>query len=114
VTKILTVISASYSPPKLRSVLFVCSFPMQGRRSLTIYLEQNAQNARFLRAFAARLNTSLTKAGMSSARVAALMRVSTDDVQMWRQGVTIPSSAECQRLSELADSSVEWLCGTAA
>jgi ribosome-binding protein aMBF1 (putative translation factor) len=85
---------------------------MQGRRSLTIHLEQNAQNPRFLRAFGARLNTSLTKAGMSSARVAALMQVSPNDVQMWRQGVTIPSSAECHRLSELADSTIEWLCGT--
>lgn len=85
---------------------------MQGHRSLTLHLEQNAQNARFLRAFGARLDTSLNKAGLSSARVADLMRVSTSDVRMWRQGVTIPSSSECRRLSELADSSVEWLCGT--
>jgi transcriptional regulator with XRE-family HTH domain len=87
---------------------------MQGHRSLTIHLEQNAQNPRFLRAFGARLDTLLSRAGLSSARVAELMRVSTSDVQLWRKGVTVPSSSECRRLSELADSTVDWLCGTPA
>ena len=95
-------------------VLIAVQRLMQGRHSLTIHLEQNAQNSRFLRAFGARLDTALSKAGLSSTRVAELLRVSLTDVQLWRKGVIVPSSAECRRLSELSDSSIEWLCGTPA
>lgn len=84
---------------------------MYGRLSLSVYLEQNAQNSRFLRAFAARLNTSLGRVSLSPSKVASSMRVPLSDVRLWLAGNLVPTVQECRRLAELIGLDVERLCG---
>jgi hypothetical protein len=81
------------------------------RRAQTIeHLERSGEDSRLGRALAARLDTSLKRAGISSARVATWLDVSEGEVQFWRQGITVPPLTAFTRIAASLDLDVYWLC----
>ncbi len=62
------------------------------------------------RAFAARLDMGLKRAGFTSLHVAKLLNVAAAEVQYWRAGITVPSRETCYRLSTLLHVDIAWLC----
>src|SRR3978361_2582941 len=63
------------------------------------------------RAFAARLDMTIKRSGLSSGRVAKSLGVTEGDVALWRAGITLPRAADCRRLSELLHVETAWLNG---
>ena len=62
-----------------------------GRHSQTLgHLERSHEDNALRRAIAARLDRTMQKAGVSSAKAANWLDVSEDDVQFWRRGITVP------------------------
>jgi predicted transcriptional regulator len=55
---------------------------------------------------------TIKRAKVTSGRVARSLGVSERDVTLWRAGVTVPKSKNCERLSELLDVDVAWLCAS--
>ena len=66
------------------------------------------------RAFAARLDMTIKRAKVTSGRVARSLGVSEHEVTLWRAGVIVPKSTHCERLSDLLDVDVAWLCASEA
>jgi hypothetical protein len=54
----------------------------------------------------------LHRAKVTSRRVARSLGVPGGDVTLWRAGVTVPKSTVCERLSELLDVDIAWLCAS--
>ena len=63
------------------------------------------------RAFAARLDMTIKRSGLSSGRVAKSLGVTEGDVTLWRAGITLPRASDCRRLSELLHVEMAWLNG---
>jgi ribosome-binding protein aMBF1 (putative translation factor) len=78
--------------------------------NLTRHLELAGQSNRGKRAFAARLDMALKRAGLPSGHVAKALRVAENVVNFWRGGVILPDIRDCQRLSALLNLDVFWLC----
>lgn len=76
----------------------------------TGHLERGTENDRMRRAFAARLDRALRRAGISSSRVARWLGVGEYDVQYWRLGITVPPLNACTRLATILNLDVHWLC----
>ncbi|WP_407670792.1 efflux RND transporter periplasmic adaptor subunit [Paraburkholderia franconis] len=60
--------------------------------------------------FAARLDMTIKRAKVTSSGVARSLRVPEHAVTLWRAGVTVPKRTDGERLSELLDVDVTWLC----
>jgi hypothetical protein len=84
--------------------------PMNRRMNLDAQLENTLKNNSSRRAFAARLDMTIKRAKVTSARVARSLGVPERDVTLWRAGVIVPKSTDCERLSEVLDVDVAWLC----
>jgi len=81
------------------------------RRAQTIeHLERSGEDNGLRRALAARLDTTLKRAGISSSRVARWLDVSEQDVQFWRRGITVPPLNAFTRIAEALNLDVHWLC----
>jgi transcriptional regulator with XRE-family HTH domain len=81
------------------------------RRAQTIeHLERSGADSSLRRALAARLDTALKRAGISSARAANWLNVSESEVQFWRQGITVPSLNVFTRIAAFLNLDVYWLC----
>jgi hypothetical protein len=78
--------------------------------NLEAHLENNLESRGFRRAFATRLDMTIKRAKVSSRAVAASVGAPEREVALWRAGVTVPTAAECCRLSEFLRVNVEWLC----
>ena len=87
---------------------------MNRRQKLDAHLESTHNNNCSRRAFAARLDMTIKRAKVTSTRVARSLGVSERDVTLWRAGVIVPKSTDCERLSELLDVEVAWLCASEA
>ncbi|AFT90019.1 hypothetical protein BUPH_08231 (plasmid) [Paraburkholderia phenoliruptrix BR3459a] len=74
------------------------------------HLERSGENSGLRRALAARLNTALRRANVSSSRVARWLGVSECDVQFWRRGITVPPLNAFKRIAAALDLDVHWLC----
>jgi hypothetical protein len=85
---------------------------MNRRLNLDAHLESILENNISRRAFAARLDMTIKRAKVTSGRVARSLAVPECDVTLWRAGVTVPNSTDCERLSELLDVDVAWLCAS--
>ena len=85
---------------------------MNRRMNLDAHLKSTLENSGSRRAFAARLDMTIKRAKVTSGRVARSLGVPERDVTLWRAGVTVPKSTDCERLSELLDVDVAWLCAT--
>jgi transcriptional regulator with XRE-family HTH domain len=72
---------------------------------------QDSGGQRLGRAFAARLDMTIKRSGLTSQRVAKSLGVTEGDVALWRAGITLPRNADCRRLSELLHVDVLWLSG---
>jgi hypothetical protein len=83
---------------------------MNRRMNLDAHLESTRKNNNSRRAFAARLDMTIKRAKVTSSRVARSLGVPERDVTLWRAGVIVPKSMDCERLSELLDVDVAWLC----
>jgi hypothetical protein len=82
-----------------------------GRYTQTIgHLERSHEDNALRRAIAARLDRTLQKAGVSSAKAANWLDVSEHDVQFWRRGITVPPLAAFTRIARTLDVDVHWLC----
>ena len=86
---------------------------MNRRLRLDAHLESTLKNNSSRRAFAARLDMTIKRAKVTSSRLARSLGVPERDV-LWRAGVTVPKSTDCERLSELLDVDVAWLCASEA
>ena len=62
------------------------------------------------RAFAARLDMTIKRAKITSARLARLLAVPERDVTLWRAGVMTPRVGHCHKLSDILGVDVRWLC----
>ena len=81
------------------------------RRAQTIeHLERSGEDNSLRRALAARLDTTLKRAGISSARAATWLDVSERDVQFWRSGITVPPLNVFTRIAAVLNLDVHWLC----
>jgi transcriptional regulator with XRE-family HTH domain len=81
------------------------------RRAQTIeHLERSGEDNGLRRAIAARLDTALKRAGISSASAARRFDVSERDVQFWRRGITVPPLRVFTRIAAILDLDVHWLC----
>ncbi|SIT38125.1 conserved hypothetical protein [Paraburkholderia piptadeniae] len=87
---------------------------MNRRLKLDAHLESTLKNTGSRRAFAARLDMTIKRAKVTSSRVAKSLGVPECDVTLWRAGVTVPKSTDCERLSELLGVNVAWLCASEA
>ncbi|QCP48289.1 XRE family transcriptional regulator [Trinickia violacea] len=87
---------------------------MNRHQKLDAHLESTHNNNGSRRAFAARLDMTIKRAKVTSGRVAKSLGVPERDVTLWRAGVTVPKSTDCERLSELLDVDVAWLCASEA
>ena len=87
---------------------------MNRRLSLDAHLESALKSNSSRRAFAARLDMTIKRAKVTSSRVARSLGVPERDVTLWRAGVIVPKSTDCERLSELLDVDVAWLCASEA
>lgn len=76
----------------------------------TGHFERSTENDRMRRAFAARLDRALRRAGISSSRAARWLGVGEYDVQYWRLGITVPPLNACLRLATILNLDVHWLC----
>jgi hypothetical protein len=83
---------------------------MNRRMNFDAHLENTRKNNPSRRAFAARLDMTIKRAKVTSSRVARFLGVPEGDVTLWRAGVTVPKCTDCERLSELLDVDVAWLC----
>jgi Bacteriophage CI repressor helix-turn-helix domain len=82
-----------------------------GRHSQTIgHLERSHDDNALRRAIAARLDRTLQKAGVSSAKAANWLDVSEHDVQFWRRGITVPPLHAFTRIARTLDVDIHWLC----
>jgi len=63
------------------------------------HLERSGKDSSLRRALAARLDTALRRAGVSSARVARRFDVNEHDVQFWRRGITVPPLSVFTRIA---------------
>jgi hypothetical protein len=59
-------------------------------------------------------NNPSSVAKATSGRVAKSLGVPERDVALWRAGVTVPKSTDCERLSELLHVDIAWLCADEA
>jgi transcriptional regulator with XRE-family HTH domain len=81
------------------------------QRAQTIeHLQRSDEDNSLRRALAARLDTALRRAGLSSARVARLLHVSECDVQFWRRGITVPPLLAFTRMAAFLNLDIHWLC----
>jgi hypothetical protein len=87
---------------------------MNRRLNLDAHLENTLKNGGSRRAFAARLDMTIKRSKITSSRVAKSLGVPERDVTLWRAGVTVPKSTDCERLSELLDVDLAWLCASEA
>ena len=87
---------------------------MNRRLNLDAHLETTLKNKSSRRAFAARLDMTIKRAKVTSGRVTRSLGVPERDVTLWRAGVTVPKSMDCERLSELLEVDVTWLCASEA
>ncbi|NPT58305.1 helix-turn-helix domain-containing protein [Paraburkholderia elongata] len=87
---------------------------MNRRLNLDAQLESTLENNSSRRAFAARLDMTIKRAKVTSSRVARSLGVPERDVTLWRAGVTVPKSTDCERLSELLHVDLAWLCADEA
>jgi hypothetical protein len=62
-----------------------------------------------VRAFAARLDSTMKRSQASTKAIASGLSVSRADVIFWRTGVTSPTRNHCRRLARLLHVSEEWL-----
>lgn len=74
------------------------------------YLERSGEDNSLRRALAARLDTALKRASISSARVARWLGVSECDVQFWRRGITVPPINAIRRIAASLELDMDWLC----
>ena len=74
------------------------------------HLKRSGEDSSLRRALAARLDTSLKQAGVSSSRVARRLEVSERDVQFWRRGITVPPLGLFKRIAAFLGLDVHWLC----
>ena len=65
------------------------------------HLDRSGEDSSLRRALAARLDTALKRAGISSARIAKRFDVSESDVQFWRGGITVPPLNVFTRIAAL-------------
>ncbi|SAL34213.1 hypothetical protein AWB64_03310 [Caballeronia sordidicola] len=75
---------------------------------------EHSGGQRLGRAFAARLDMTIKRSGLTSQRVAKSLGVTEGDVALWRAGITLPRNADCQRLAELLHVDISWLSGRSA
>ena len=81
------------------------------RRAQTIeHLERSGEDSSLRRALAARLDTALKRAGISSACAAKRLDVREREVQFWRQGITVPPLNVFTRIAAFLNLDVYWLC----
>ncbi|WP_377715750.1 helix-turn-helix domain-containing protein [Paraburkholderia denitrificans] len=73
-------------------------------------LERSGEDSRRRRALAARLDTALNRAGISTARLARRLNVGLHDVQFWRRGITVPPVNVFPRIAAFLDVDAFWLC----
>ena len=83
---------------------------MNRRLNLDVHLQSTLNHNGSRRAFAARLDMTIKRAKVTSGRVARSLGVPEHEVTLWRAGVTVPKSTDCERLSELLDVDIAWLC----
>ena len=74
------------------------------------HLDRSGEDSSLRRALAARLDTALKRAGISSARIAKRLDVSQRDVQFWRRGITVPPLGLFKRIAAFLGLDVHWLC----
>jgi hypothetical protein len=74
------------------------------------HLERSGKDSSLRRALAARLDTTLRRAGVSSARVARRFDVYEHEVQFWRRGITVPPLSVFTWIAAFLDVDVYWLC----
>jgi hypothetical protein len=81
------------------------------QRAQTIeHLQRSDEDSSLRRALAARLDTALRRAGISSASAARRLDVSEHDVQFWRRGITVPPLNAFTRIATFLNLDVYWLC----
>jgi hypothetical protein len=78
--------------------------------SVDKHLKGAVNDRRLRRAFAARLDMTMKRAKLTSARLSRMLRVSEDDIGLWRAGILVPGSIDCLRLSNILGVDVIWLC----
>ena len=83
---------------------------MNRRAQAIQHLERTGEDSRRRRALAARLDTALKRAGISTACVARLLNVAMHDVQFWRRGITVPPLNVFTRIAAFLDVDAYWLC----
>jgi len=83
---------------------------MNRRAQAIQHLERSGEDSRRRRALAARLDTTLNRAGMSSDSVARLLNVDKHYVQFWRRGITVPSLNVFTHIAAFLDVDLFWLC----
>jgi hypothetical protein len=83
---------------------------MNRRLNLDVHLQNMLKHNGSRRTFAARLDMTIKRAKVTSRRVARSLGVPEYEVTLWRAGVTVPNGTACERLSELLDVDVAWLC----
>ena len=87
---------------------------MNRRLNLDVHLQSTLNHNGSRRAFAARLDMTIKRAKVTSGRVARSLGVPEHEVTLWRAGVLVPKSTDCERLSDLLDVNVAWLCASEA
>ena len=81
------------------------------QRAQTIeHLRRSNQDSSLRRALAARLDTALKRAGISSTGAARRLEVSERDVQFWRRGITVPPLNAFTQIANFLNLDVYWLC----
>ena len=83
---------------------------MNRRAQAIEYLERSGGDSSLRRALAARLDTALKRAGISSACAARRNGVPERDIQFWRQGITVPPLNVLTRIADSLKVDVHWLC----
>ncbi|TCG03896.1 hypothetical protein BZM27_44895 [Paraburkholderia steynii] len=81
------------------------------RRAQTIaLLARIGEDSSRRRALAARLDTALKRAGISSACAARRLDMCERDVQFWRRGITVPPPNAFTRIAAFLNLDASWLC----
>ncbi|MPW22507.1 XRE family transcriptional regulator [Paraburkholderia sp. CNPSo 3157] len=81
------------------------------QRAQTIeHLQRSDEDSSQRRALAARLDTALKRARISSAGAARRLEVSEHDVQFWRRGITVPPLSAFTRIASFLNLDVYRLC----
>ncbi|HKR39392.1 MAG TPA: helix-turn-helix transcriptional regulator [Paraburkholderia sp.] len=83
---------------------------MNRRAQAIEHLERSGEDSRRRRALAARLDTALKRAGISTARLARRLNVGLHDVQLWRRGITVPPVNVFPKIAVFLDVDAFWLC----